>query len=114
MPHHPVLTAAHHQRTRVIVEAGERHATKVAECALVAMPDERLGERGCVFIVTKGNAALRLVELTQFLGAEGMAKPYWPERLEILPEMPRTPSGKIQKFKLRAMAADLKPEAMQR
>jgi acyl-coenzyme A synthetase/AMP-(fatty) acid ligase len=40
-----------------------------------------------------------------------MAKPYWPERLEILPEMPRTPSGKIQKFKLRAMAADLKPEA---
>jgi cyclohexanecarboxylate-CoA ligase len=84
---------------------------QVAECALVAMPDERLGERGCVFIVTKGNAALRLFELTRFLGAAGMAKPYWPERLEILPEMPRTPSGKIQKFKLRAMAADLKPEA---
>ena len=75
---------------------------------------ERLGERGCVFIVTKGNTALRLFELTQFLGAAGMAKPYWPERLEILPEMPRTPSGKIQKFKLRAMAADLRPEAMQR
>ena len=87
---------------------------RVAECAVVAMPDERLGERGCAFIVTKGNAALRLVELTEFLGAAGMAKQYWPERLEILPEMPRTPSGKIQKFKLRAMAADLTPEAMQR
>jgi len=87
---------------------------QVAECAVVAMPDERLGERGCAFIVTKGNAALRLFELTEFLGAAGMAKQYWPERLEILPEMPRTPSGKIQKFKLRAMAADLKPEAMQR
>ena len=87
---------------------------RVAECAVVAMPDERLGERGCAFIVTKGNAALRLVELTEFLGAAGMAKQYWPERLEILPEMPRTPSGKIQKFKLRAMAADLKPETLQR
>ena len=87
---------------------------RVAECAVVAMPDERLGERGCAFIVTKGNVALRLVELTEFLGAAGMAKQYWPERLEILPEMPRTPSGKIQKFKLRAMAADLKPAAKRR
>jgi cyclohexanecarboxylate-CoA ligase len=87
---------------------------RVAECAVVAMPDERLGERGCAFIVTKANTALRLVELTEFLDAAGMAKQYWPERLEILEEMPRTASGKIQKFKLRAMAADLKPEAMQR
>jgi cyclohexanecarboxylate-CoA ligase len=87
---------------------------QVAECAVVAMPDERLGERGCAFIVTKANTALRLVDITEFLDAAGMAKQYWPERLEILAEMPRTPSGKIQKFKLRAMAADLKPEAMQR
>jgi cyclohexanecarboxylate-CoA ligase len=79
----------------------------VAECALVAMPDARLGERGCAFIVTKPNAALALGELTQFLGQAGMAKQYWPERLEILKEMPRTPSGKIQKFKLRALAAGL-------
>ena len=32
---------------------------------------------------------------------KGVAKPYWPERLELLPELPRTPSGKVQKFKLR-------------
>src|SRR5262249_4368597 len=31
---------------------------KIAECAVVAMPDERLGERGCVFVITKGSAAL--------------------------------------------------------
>jgi cyclohexanecarboxylate-CoA ligase len=37
-----------------------------------------------------------------------MAKPYWPERLELLSEMPRTPSGKIQKFKLREFAAKFK------
>jgi cyclohexanecarboxylate-CoA ligase len=80
---------------------------KVAECAVVGMPDERLGERGCAFVTTKGNAPFELAELTRFLGEEGMAKQYWPERLEVLPDMPRTPSGKIQKFKLREMAANL-------
>ena len=81
---------------------------KVAECAVVAMPDGRLGERGCAFVVPKANASLDLAELTHFLGEQGMAKPYWPERLELVPEMPRTASGKIQKFRLRELAAELK------
>ena len=81
---------------------------RVAECAVVAMPDERLGERGCAFVIAKTNASLDLAELTRFLAEQGMAKPYWPERLELLADMPRTPSGKIQKFKLREMAARLK------
>ncbi len=77
----------------------------VAECAVVAMPDDRLSERACVFVRPKADARLDLGELTRFLAAQGMAKPYWPERLELLTEMPRTPSGKIQKFKLREIAA---------
>jgi cyclohexanecarboxylate-CoA ligase len=81
---------------------------RVAECAVVAMPDERLGERGCAFVTPKANAALDLAELTRFLGEQGMAKTYWPERLELVADMPRTPSGKIQKFKLRELAAKLK------
>ncbi|HEY7084157.1 MAG TPA: AMP-binding protein [Hyphomicrobiaceae bacterium] len=80
----------------------------VAECAVVAMPDDRLSERACAFVRPKADAQLDLHELTRFLAAEGMAKPYWPERLELLTEMPRTPSGKIQKFKLREMAAKFK------
>jgi cyclohexanecarboxylate-CoA ligase len=80
---------------------------KVAECAVVAMPDDRLGERGCVFVITRGGVPLELPELCQFLGDSGMAKPYWPERLVVLTEMPRTPSGKIQKFKLREIAASV-------
>jgi cyclohexanecarboxylate-CoA ligase len=80
---------------------------QVAECAIVAMPDERLGERACVFVITKESAPLTLGELTQFLGQQGMAKQYWPERLELVADMPRTPSGKIQKFKLREMAQGL-------
>jgi len=80
---------------------------KVAECAVVAMPDPRLGERPCAFVVAKPGAGLELAELTRFLAEQGMAKPYWPERLELVAEMPRTPSGKIQKFKLREAAAKL-------
>lgn len=79
----------------------------VAECAVVGMPDQRLGERACAFIVAKPGAALELTGLTKFLGEQGMAKPYWPERLELVPDMPRTPSGKIQKFKLREAAAKI-------
>jgi acyl-coenzyme A synthetase/AMP-(fatty) acid ligase len=40
-----------------------------------------------------------------------MAKNYWPERVELVEAMPRTPSGKIQKFKLREAAANLRTEA---
>jgi cyclohexanecarboxylate-CoA ligase len=81
---------------------------KVAECAVVAMPDERLGERACAFVVSKDNVPFDLPELAHFLAEQGMAKPYWPERLEQVPEMPRTPSGKIQKFRLRELAAEFK------
>jgi cyclohexanecarboxylate-CoA ligase len=79
----------------------------VAECAVVAIPDERLGERACAFVIAKPDARLDLRELTQFLSQQGMAKQYWPERLELVADMPRTPSGKIQKFKLREMAGQL-------
>jgi cyclohexanecarboxylate-CoA ligase len=80
---------------------------QVAECAVVAMPDARLGERPCAYVVAKPGAKLDLPELTRFLAKEGMAKTYWPERLELVEEMPRTPSGKIQKFKLREQASKL-------
>ncbi|HXE69003.1 MAG TPA: AMP-binding protein, partial [Hyphomicrobiaceae bacterium] len=81
----------------------------VAECAIVAMPDPRLGERACAFIVAKPNTLVTLADVRTFLEGHGMAKQYWPERLELMSEMPRTPSGKIQKFKLRELAANLDP-----
>ncbi len=39
--------------------------------------------------------------MQQFLGEKGLARQYWPERLEVLPTLPSTASGKIQKFRLR-------------
>jgi cyclohexanecarboxylate-CoA ligase len=49
-------------------------------------------------------ASLSLADITSHLEAQRMARQYMPERLEIVAQLPRTPSGKIQKFKLREMA----------
>ena len=80
---------------------------KVQEIAVVGMPDPRLGERACAFVVPKPDAALTLPELCQFLTDQGTAKAYLPERLELLEAMPRTPTGKLQKFRLRELVATL-------
>ncbi len=96
----------------VIIRGGEKipvveveellHAhPAVAEAAVVAMPDPRLGERACAFVVLRAGQGLDLPGLQGYLSEAGMAKQYWPERLEPIAAMPRTPSGKIQKFLLR-------------
>ena len=79
----------------------------VAEVAVVGVPDNRLGERGCAFITLQAGGKLVLDEMIRYLDEKGTAKQYWPEFLEIIKEMPRTPSGKVQKFKLREMAKSL-------
>jgi cyclohexanecarboxylate-CoA ligase len=76
----------------------------VAEVAIVGFPDTRLGERACAFVRLREGASLTLPEVTAYLEAQRMARQYMPERLEIVAQLPRTPSGKIQKFKLREMA----------
>jgi cyclohexanecarboxylate-CoA ligase len=76
----------------------------VAEVAIVGIPDARLGERACAFVRLREGASLSLAEVTAYLEGQRMARQYMPERLEILAELPRTPSGKIQKFKLREVA----------
>ena len=83
----------------------------ISEVAVVAMPDPRLGERACAFVTLKpGAPRLALGDIASFLSEQRMAKQYFPERLEILEDMPRTPSGKIQKFKLREAAKLLRPD----
>lgn len=79
----------------------------VADAAVVAMPDERLGEKGCAFVSLKSGQTFSFEDMREFFAQEKLAKNYWPERLEIIQEFPRTPSGKIQKFMLRDMAARL-------
>ncbi|HEY2480356.1 MAG TPA: 3-phosphoshikimate 1-carboxyvinyltransferase [Solirubrobacterales bacterium] len=87
----------------------------VSEVAIVAMPDERLGERACAFVVRVPDFGgdFGLAEVREHLDAHEVSKHYWPERVETLEAMPRTPSGKIQKFVLRDRAKGLRPEEPQ-
>jgi 3-phosphoshikimate 1-carboxyvinyltransferase len=81
----------------------------IREVAIVAMPDERLGERACAFVVLHDGGELDFDKMQRHLDAQRVAKPYWPERLEIVDALPYTPSGKIQKFVLRdRLAAESK------
>ena len=91
----------------VQIEGALYKMPQVSEVALVAMPDARLGERACAFVVARPGTRISMQDVRAFLADDGVAKQFWPERLEILDEMPRTPTGKIQKFILREMAKGL-------
>lgn len=73
----------------------------ISQVAIVAYPDERLGERACAVVVPKPGQQLDLATMIDFLKLQKIAVQYMPERLLVLDAMPATPSGKIQKFKLR-------------
>lgn len=77
----------------------------ISAVALVGCPDPRLGERVCAYVTLHGGySELSLEEITTYLSAQGVSRNYLPEYLEVMAELPRTPSGKIQKFKLRDLA----------
>jgi non-ribosomal peptide synthetase component E (peptide arylation enzyme) len=79
----------------------------VAEVAVVAAPDPRLGEHGCAFLrILPDIAAPDLAALRRHLDAEGLARQKWPEELRVVSEFPRTPSGKIVKAELRRRLRD--------
>jgi cyclohexanecarboxylate-CoA ligase len=78
----------------------------VGSVALVAMPDERLGEKACAYVVPSRGQELTLEELRTCLQGQQIAPTYWPERLELVDALPMTASGKVQKFRLREMIAE--------
>jgi len=75
----------------------------IAQVAVIAYPDERLGERASAMVVTKPGETLDFQGMVEFLKAQRIALQYIPERLIVLDTLPATPSGKIQKFRLREM-----------
>ncbi len=76
----------------------------VQAAAIVGMPDARLGERAVAFVVPKPGQQFSFDDMIRFLEEQKTAKQYLPERLEVVDDLPRTPSGKVQKFKLRDVA----------
>lgn len=74
----------------------------ILEAAVVSYPDDRMGEKACAYLVLKNkNIPMDLAQMQDHMQKNGTAKYKWPERLEIIDSLPRTETGKVQKFKLR-------------
>jgi 2,3-dihydroxybenzoate-AMP ligase len=78
---------------------------RVRHAAVVAVPDPRLGERSCAFLVVDGEP-LTLLDVQEHFAQLQVAKFTWPERVEHLAEIPRTLVGKVDKKQLQAVAAE--------
>ncbi|EHP6381171.1 medium-chain fatty-acid--CoA ligase [Escherichia coli] len=75
---------------------------KIHDACVVAMPDERLGERSCAYVVLKApHHSLSREEVVAFFSRKRVAKYKYPEHIVVIEKLPRTASGKIQKFLLR-------------
>ncbi|WJV65465.1 medium-chain fatty-acid--CoA ligase [Pectobacteriaceae bacterium CE70] len=97
----------------IIVRGGENISSReveeillehpyVREAGIVAMPDERLGERSCAYVVLKEPShKLTLEDVIAFFGRKRVAKYKYPEYLVVVDNLPRTASGKIKKYLLR-------------
>jgi acyl-CoA synthetase (AMP-forming)/AMP-acid ligase II len=75
----------------------------VAEIAVVAAPDARLGEHACAILrMRPGSPPVTLADVAPHLSRVGLARQKWPEELRLVDDFPRTASGKIRKVDLRA------------
>jgi long-chain acyl-CoA synthetase len=77
----------------------------IHDVAVVGTPDDYWGETAKAFVVPKEGATLTLEELRAFAGAR-LARFKLPKQLELLPELPRTASGKVLKRALRDRGCD--------
>lgn len=94
-----IIRGGENLSAKEIEDALHRHPA-IREAAVVAMPHERLGETCCAFLRTTG-APLDTEGISTFLAGQGLARQKHPEKLVIVDDLPRTPSGKVQKFLLR-------------
>ncbi|MDG2026066.1 MAG: AMP-binding protein [Acidimicrobiales bacterium] len=79
----------------------------VAEVCVVAAPDDRFGEHACAILrMLPDTAAPSLADMREHLTAVGLAKQKWPESVRHVADFPRTPSGKVQKYRLRQQIRD--------
>jgi acyl-CoA synthetase (AMP-forming)/AMP-acid ligase II len=98
----------------IIIRGGENLSSKeiedvllehprIAEAAVVGVPDERMGERACAVVVLR-EGSLTLADVRDHFALAGVARQKTPEVLRLRDALPRTPAGKVQKFLLREEA----------
>lgn len=80
----------------------------VEQAAIVPLPDPVLGERACLCVSLVPGAAFDLDIATAYLAERKIGKRLWPERVEIVDDMPLTPTRKVMKRRLveRILAQD--------
>lgn len=88
------------------VESFAYQLAGVRLAAAVAMPDDELGERVCLYVVPRADAVVRLTDVRELMNAEGVARFKLPERLVLVDSLPHTNIGKVDKKALRADIAD--------
>ncbi|QKS00325.1 cyclohexanecarboxylate-CoA ligase [Sphingomonas sp. CL5.1] len=76
----------------------------IADAAVVAFPDERMGEIVCAYVIARAGADVTLESVRAFFATSGVAKQKTPERVVCISELPRNSTGKILKHELRARA----------
>jgi non-ribosomal peptide synthetase component E (peptide arylation enzyme) len=69
------------------------------------MPHERLQETVCAYVIPQTGHSIDVASITDFLSKNGLARQKFPERVELVEDLPRTASGKVQKNVLRARIA---------
>jgi 2,3-dihydroxybenzoate-AMP ligase len=83
----------------------------VLNVACVPMPDPVLGERMCAYVIPRPGQSVTLPDVQRFLEGKELAKYKWPERVELVPEFPLSPFGKVSKQDLtKRIAATLAAE----
>ena len=98
----------------IVISGGENIATieveqalmaheAIDEAAVVGLPDEKWGEVPVAFVTTRGAAELDTDQVTEFLRGR-LARYKVPKRIAVVDELPKTGTGKIQKFVLREQA----------
>ena len=93
------------------VETALRGHPRIADVAVIGMPDPRLGERACACVITRDGQDMSLSEITDFLGSIAFARYLWPETVTICESFPRTPSLKVQKNELRRQVLARNPRS---
>jgi acyl-CoA synthetase (AMP-forming)/AMP-acid ligase II len=99
----------------IIIRGGENIASReveeilladpaILDAAVVAFPDERMGEIVCAYVVARDGAEVSLTRVRAFFASSGVARQKTPERIVLVTELPRNSTGKVLKHELRARA----------